>query len=80
MKAKIVNVIGPYDGPFERIITYKLKLENKNIIVWHENGKRNFPNFKKNDLIKGLVLNKKRMIPDYKNSDIKMLNQQLSLL
>ena len=50
MNAKITNIIGPYKGPYERIITYKLKLENKKTIVWHENGKRNFPNFKVNTL------------------------------
>ena len=70
MIAKIISIIGPYDGPYERIITYKLKLENKKIIVWHENGKRNFPNLKKNDIIKGLFINKKRYIPNYKKRKI----------
>jgi len=80
MNAKIINIIGPYEGPYERIITYKLKLENKKTIVWHENGKRNFPNFKVNTLIKGLIINNKRNIPNYKKSNITMLNEQLSLL
>ena len=80
MIAKIMNIIGPYEGPYERIITYKLKLENKKIIAWHENGKRNFPNLKKNDIIKGLIINEKRYIPNYKKSKITILNEQLSLL
>tara|TARA_R110001592_G_scaffold52819_1_gene162062 strand:- start:609 stop:875 length:267 start_codon:yes stop_codon:yes gene_type:complete len=80
MNAKITNIIGPYEGPYERIITYKLKLENKKTIVWHENGRRNFPNFKVNTLIKGLIINNKRNIPNYKKSKITMLNEQLSLL
>lgn len=80
MNAKITNIIGPYEGPYERIITYKLKLENKKTIVWHENGRRNFPHLKVNTLIKGLVINEKRNIPNYKKSKITMLNEQLSLL
>jgi len=79
MKAKIVKIIGPYTGPFERVITYKLKLENKIIITWHENGKRNFPNLKLNDLIKGLEI-KNNKFPNYKKSKISLLNEQLSLL
>lgn len=79
MKAKIIKIIGPYNGPFERIITYKLKLENKIIITWHENGKRNFPNLKLHDLIKGLEI-KNNNFPYYKKSKISLLNEQLSLL
>lgn len=80
MIAKITKIIGPYQGPYERIITYKLKLENKKNIIWHENGKRNFPNLKVNTLIKGLIINNKRNIPNYKKSNITILNEQLSLL
>tara|TARA_R110000744_G_scaffold326719_1_gene432511 strand:+ start:196 stop:438 length:243 start_codon:yes stop_codon:yes gene_type:complete len=80
MIAKITSIIGPYEGPYERIITYKLKLENKKIITWHENGKRDFPNLNKNDIIKGLIINEKRYIPNYKKSKITILNEQLSLL
>tara|TARA_R100001015_G_scaffold14337_1_gene6531 strand:- start:344 stop:586 length:243 start_codon:yes stop_codon:yes gene_type:complete len=80
MKAKIIKKIGPYDGPFERIITYKLKLENKHIITWHENGKRNFPNLQIYDIIKGLELKENGKLPNYKKSKISILNEQLSLL
>ena len=80
MIAKITSIIGPYEGPYERIITYKLKLENKKIIVWHENGKRNFPGLKLHTIIKGLILNSKKNIPNYKKSKITILNEQLSLL
>jgi len=79
MKAKIVKIIGPYTGPFERVITYKLKLENKIIITWNENGKINFTNLKLHDLIKGLEI-KNNNSPNYKKSKISLLNEQLSLL
>jgi hypothetical protein len=80
MKAKIIKKIGPYDGPYERIITYKLKLENKQIITWHENGRRNFPNLQVHDIIKGLELKENKKNPNYKKSKISILNEQLSLL
>ena len=80
MIAKIIKKIGPYDGPFERIITYKLKLENKQVITWHENGKRHFPNLQVYDIIKGLILKDNGKLPNYKKSNISILNEQLSLL
>ena len=79
MNAQIINVIGPYDGPYDfNIITYKLKLPNGEIIAWHENGRRGFPkNLSKNCLITGLKLSGTR--PNYKNSKIKQLHKQASL-
>ena len=69
MKAKIIKKKGPNDGPYESIIPNKLKIENKQIITWHENGRRNFPNIKVYDIIKGLELkeNKKQNIRLYYN-------------
>lgn len=79
MNAEIINVIGPYDGPYEfNIITYKLKLAGGKIIAWHENGKRGMPrNLKAKCLIEGLELSKDR--PNYKKSKIKELYKQSSL-
>tara|TARA_R110000803_G_scaffold64303_3_gene125265 strand:+ start:7646 stop:7891 length:246 start_codon:yes stop_codon:yes gene_type:complete len=72
MNAKIINVIGPYDGPYDfNILTYKLKLKDGSIIAWHENGKRGFPKLFANTIIDGLILNKNKKRPDYKNSIIK---------
>lgn len=80
MIAKIINVIGPYDGPYEfNILTYKLKLKNGNIIAWHENGKRGFPKLVTNTIIEGLILNKNEKRPDYNNSIIKEKFKQTSL-
>jgi hypothetical protein len=72
MIATITKIIGPYNGRHDKnIITYKLKLADKKVIAWHEIKGRGFPsNLKKGDMVKGLVLNTKRMIPDYKNSEI----------
>ena len=79
MNAEVINIIGPYDGPYEfNIITYKLKLSNGQIVAWHENGKRGMPrNLKTNSLIEGLELKKDR--PNYKKSKIKELYKQRSL-
>lgn len=79
MIARIRKKIGPYQGPFERVITYKLELNNNKIIIWHENGKRNFPNLENNEIIDGLVIkkNKNNYVPDYNKSKIKKYNNQI---
>tara|TARA_R110001592_G_scaffold103023_1_gene290309 strand:+ start:813 stop:1067 length:255 start_codon:yes stop_codon:yes gene_type:complete len=79
MNAQIINIIGPYDGPYEfNILTYKLRLPNEKIIAWHENGKRGMPkDLDMNCLISGLVLRGAR--PDYKKSKIKEIYKQQSL-
>lgn len=79
MKARIKTKIGPYQGPFEKIITYRLELNNNNIVVWHENGKRNFPNLNTNDIIEGLIVKKinNKVLPDYRNSIIKKYSNQI---
>tara|TARA_R110000744_G_scaffold96908_3_gene187274 strand:+ start:1026 stop:1268 length:243 start_codon:yes stop_codon:yes gene_type:complete len=79
MRAQIINIIGPYDGPFDfNIITYKLRLTSGNIIAWHENGARGFPkNIGTNCLITGLELSGTR--PNYKKSKIKQIYKQESL-
>lgn len=79
MKGVIIKKIGPYSGPFEKnLITYKIKLENKNIITWHENGKRNFPNLKQGDIVDGIYAN--NHLFSYQKSKIKHINKQLELL
>jgi hypothetical protein len=79
MKAQIINVIGPYDGPYDfNLMTYKLRLPNGNIIAWHENGKRGFPKgLDMNCLIAGLELSGAR--PNYKKSKIRQIHKQKSL-
>lgn len=77
MKAVIKQIIGPYDGPFEKnILTYKLNI-GLNEVIWHENGKRPMKNLrlKVGDVLDGLVLNNNK--PDYKKSII--TNTQLNL-
>jgi len=79
MRAEIINIIGPYDGPYEfNILTYKLRLADGQIIAWHENGKRGMPkNLETKCLITGLELSGAR--PNYKKSKIKQLYKQNSL-
>jgi len=80
MRAEVINVIGPYDGPYESgLMTYKLKLKTGDIIAWHENGKRGFPEVSKNTMIFGLKLNKDQTRPDYKKSQVKELCKQIDL-
>jgi|TARA_R110001599_G_scaffold12528_2_gene58393 hypothetical protein len=79
MRAQIINIIGPYDGPFDfNLMTYKLRLFNGNIIAWHENGRRGFPKeLDMNCQIDGLELSGSR--PNYKKSKIIQLYKQESL-
>ncbi len=79
MTAQIINIIGPYDGPYEfNLMTYKLRLHNGNIIAWHENGKRGMPkNLDMNCLIAGLELSGNR--PNYKKTKIRQIHKQGSL-
>ncbi len=77
MKAIVKDVIGPYDGPYEKnIITYKIETGSK-YVIWHENGKRSLRNLKLKvgDVIEGLILNGDK--PDYRKS--KIVNTQLKL-
>tara|TARA_Y100000004_G_scaffold126789_1_gene142735 strand:- start:6533 stop:6781 length:249 start_codon:yes stop_codon:yes gene_type:complete len=82
MRANIHNIIGPYDGPFERnILTYKLRLSCGKIVAWHENGRRGFiKGLNKGDMISGLALDNKAERPNYKKSKIKLECKQLNLL
>jgi hypothetical protein len=79
MRAQVINIIGPYNGPYNNnLITYKLRLPNGNIIAWHENGNRGFPKeININSLIEGLELSGTR--PSYKKSNIKQIYKQESL-
>jgi len=79
MNATIINIIGPYDGPYDfNLMTYKLKLLNGDIIAWHENGRRGFPKgLTIHTLITGLELSGSR--PNYKKSQVTQLHKQESL-
>ena len=80
MRGQVINIIGPYNGPYENnLLTYKIKLSKGNIIVWHENGVRGFPLAYRGDFVEGLVLKKNKTI-DYKNSRIRIISIQLKML
>jgi len=73
MNWKIINKIGPYNGPFEKnITTFKLKNAYGNIVAYHAKQNRPF-NFEIGDIITGVCLNNDNTI-NYKKSKIK-LNQ-----
>jgi len=62
---KIIQRIGPYDGPYEKnIITYVLKSKYKRV-AWHEKPNRKMP-FNVGDVIKGLYVNDGKI--NYKKS------------
>lgn len=72
---KVLQKIGPYDGPFEKkIVTYILLSKDKRI-AWHEKPNRKFP-FDKGDVITGIALKGNNI--DYKNSKPKLILQQLN--
>ena len=81
MQAIIFNIIGPYDGPFQKnIITYKLRIKSGDLIAWHENGARGFiNNARTGDWIDGLELTPERNRPSYKKSKLKLINFQTNL-
>ena len=78
MKARIHNIIGPYNGPYVKdLITYKLRLSDGSLIAWHEDGARGFiKNVNIGDVIQGLILDKNNLRPNYKKSKISLRSQQ----
>jgi hypothetical protein len=72
--AKIIYKNGPYEGPYEKVTTYKLLINNK-VIIWYENGKRGLKG-KVGDIIYGIFVNQ-NLTPNYKLSN--PINSQLKL-
>tara|TARA_R110002020_G_scaffold16986_3_gene60178 strand:- start:1031 stop:1279 length:249 start_codon:yes stop_codon:yes gene_type:complete len=81
MKAKIHNIIGPYNGPYvKNLMTYKLRLSDGSLIAWHEDGDRGFiKDVSVGDVIQGLMLDKNQLRPNYKKSKISLRSRQLIL-
>lgn len=81
MKFVVKEIIGPYDGPHEKGITTIKLLTKRGIIAWHENGKRGFFNPVLEQTYNGLVVktNKGKLIPNYKQSEIKETQYKLEL-
>lgn len=69
---------GPYNGPFSKnIITYFLVNKDGDLIMWHE-GPNKALNAEVGDIVSGIIL-KENNVVDYKNSNIKIVVNQLKL-
>jgi hypothetical protein len=72
---KVLQRIGPYDGPYEKgIVTFILLSKNKRV-AWHEKKGRKFP-FSTGDVITGIALKGENI--DYKKSNPKLILKQLN--
>ena len=72
---KVLQKIGPYDGPYQKnLVTYILLSKSKRV-AWHEKPGRKFP-YNKGDVVTGIALKGGNI--DYKKSNPKLILKQLN--
>ena len=72
---KVLQKIGPYDGPYQKNLVTFILLSKSKRVAWHEKPGRKFP-YNKGDVVTGIALKGDNI--DYKKSNPKLILKQLN--